>query len=179
MSSESTGESATGAVQKLFLTLVSGEWHDLIAVEQDIDGFVHVAALDDYGVSTHFHNFSGCGFHVAGVLYGQAGQDFRLGDVWGDDAGALEQFSGDEFDAGGVQQLGARRRLHNRIVDDVRELVGVQKLRYGYSIAPISEHADFDAGDFAVVDQDIELCAQSCTRRVLDLEHSLRILNRQ
>jgi hypothetical protein len=33
MSSESTGESATGAVQELFLTFVTREGHDLIAVE--------------------------------------------------------------------------------------------------------------------------------------------------
>ena len=53
MSSERAGESAAGTVQQLFLTFVSGEWHDLIAIKQDIDGFVHVAALNDYGVGTH------------------------------------------------------------------------------------------------------------------------------
>src|SRR5712671_6626306 len=131
MSGERTGESATGTVQQLFLTLVSGERHDLIAIEQNIDGFIHVAALDDYRVGAHLDDFSGRGFHVAGVLYGQTGKDFRLRNIWSNDAGAPEQFGSDEFDSGGIQQLRSGRRLHDWIVDDMSKLVGVQKFRHG------------------------------------------------
>src|SRR6267154_2767207 len=127
MSSERTGESTASTVKELFLALVSGERHDLIAVEEDIDGFVHVAALDDYCASAHLHDFSRGGFHVTGVLYGQAGKDFRLGNIWSNDTGAPEQFGSDEFDSGGIQQLRSGRRLHDWIVDDVSKLVGVQK----------------------------------------------------
>src|SRR5882757_5410103 len=109
MSCERTGERTPGTVQEFFLTLVSGEWHDLIAIEEDVDGFIHVAALDDYRVGAHLHDFSGRGFHVAGVFYGQTGKDFRLRNIWSDDAGAPEQFSGDEFDSGGIEQFGSRR----------------------------------------------------------------------
>src|SRR5882672_1196080 len=109
MSGEGTGESATGTVREFLLTFVSGERHDLIAIEEDIDGFVHVAALDDYCVSAHLHDFSRCGFHVAGVLYGQAGKNFRLGNIWSNDAGAPEQFGSDEFDSGGIEQFGSCR----------------------------------------------------------------------
>src|SRR5882762_7870906 len=179
MSSECTSESATGAVQELFLTLIAGERHDLIAIEQDIDGFVHVAALDDYCASAHLHDFSRCGFHVTGVLYGQAGKDFRLRNIWSDDAGAPEQFCGDEFDSGSIQQLRSRRRLHDWIVDDVSKLVGVQKFGHGYSVAPVSEHADLHASDIAVADQDIELRAQSRARRVLHFLDALCILDGQ
>src|SRR5712675_55433 len=105
MSGEGTGESAAGTVQEFFLTFVSGERHDLIAIEEDVDGFIHVAALDDHRVRAHIHYFSGRGFHVAGVLYGQAGKDFRLGNIWSYDGGAPEQFGSDEFDSGGIQQL--------------------------------------------------------------------------
>src|SRR6266853_501652 len=179
MSSECAGESAASTVKELFLTLVSGEWHDLIAVEEDIDGFVHVAALDDYGVGTHLHDFSRGGFHVAGVLYGQAGKDFRLGNIWSNDAGAPEQFGSDEFDSGGIQQLRSGRRLHDWIGDDMSKLVGVQKFRHGDSVAAISEHADLHASDFAVADQDIELRTQSRAGGVLNFQDALRILNGQ
>src|SRR6267154_5004860 len=111
MSSEGTSESATGSVQEFFLTLVSGEWHDLIAIEEDIDGFIHVAALDNYRVRAHLHDFSRRGFHVAGVLYGQTSKDLRLRNIWSNDAGAPEQFGGDVFDSGGIQQLRSRRLL--------------------------------------------------------------------
>src|SRR6266403_2504287 len=161
MSSERTGERTPGTVQEFFLTLVSGEWHDLIAIEEDVDGFIHVAALDDYRVCAHLHDFSRRGFHVAGVLYGQAGKDFRLGNIWSNDAGAPEQFGSDEFDSGGIQQLRSGRRLHDWIVDDMSKLVGVQKFRYGDGVAAISEHADLHASDFAVADQYIELRTQS------------------
>src|SRR6266403_553494 len=109
MGGERTGESTTGAVQEFFLTLISGERHDLIAIEQDIDGFIHVAALDDYRVRAHLHDFSRRGFHVAGVLYGQTGKDLRLRNIWSNDAGAPEKFGGDVFDSGGIQQLRSRR----------------------------------------------------------------------
>src|SRR4029077_13630141 len=65
-----TVKSAPGAVQDFFLPLLSSERHDFIAVEENVHGFVHVAALDDDGSSTHFDNFPGGGFHVARVLYG-------------------------------------------------------------------------------------------------------------
>src|SRR6266404_1102875 len=179
MSSECTSESATGAVQEFFLTLISGERHDLIAIEEDVDGFVHVAALDDYCVSAHLNDFSRCGFHVAGVLYGQAGKDFRLGNIWSNDAGAPEQFGSDEFDSGGIQQLRSGRRLHDWIVDDMSKLVGVQKFRHGDCVAAISEHADLHASNFAVADQDIELRTQSRAGGVLNFQDALRILNGQ
>src|SRR5882762_8310896 len=179
MSSERTGERTPGTVQEFFLTLVSGEWHDLIAIEEDVDGFIHVAALDDYRVCAHLHDFSRRGFRVAGVLYGQAGKDFRLGNIWSYDGGAPEQFGGDEFDSCGIQQLRSRRRLHDRIVDDVSKLVGVQKFGHGHSVAPVSEHADFYASDLAVADQDIELCAQSRGGGVLHFLDALCILDGQ
>src|SRR5712675_174707 len=109
MSGEGTGESATGTVQEFFLTFVSGERHDLIAIEEDVDGFIHVAALDDYRVRDHLHDFYGSGFHVAGVFYGQTGKYFRLMNIWSNDAGAPEKFGGDVFDSGGIQQLRSRR----------------------------------------------------------------------
>src|SRR5258706_8733762 len=109
MSGEGTGESAAGTVQEFFLTFVSGERHDLIAIEEDVDGFIHVAALDDYRVRAHLHDFSGRGFHVAGVLYGQTGKDFRLRNIWIDDAAASEQFGSDVFGSGSIQQLRSRR----------------------------------------------------------------------
>src|SRR6267154_505575 len=109
MSGEGTGESAAGTVQEFFLTLISGERHDLIAIEEDVDGFIHVAALDDYRVRAHLHDFSGRGFHVAGVLYGQTGKDFRLRNIWSYDGGAPEQFSSDELDSGSIQQFRSRR----------------------------------------------------------------------
>src|SRR6267154_5415996 len=111
MSGEGTGEGAAGTVQELFLTFVSREWHDLIAIEQDIDGFIHVAALDDYRLRAHFDDFSGRGFHVAGVFYGQTSKNFRLRNIWSNDTGAPEQFGGDVFDSGGIQQLRSRRLL--------------------------------------------------------------------
>src|SRR5882757_8449843 len=124
MSGEGTGESAAGTVQEFFLTFVSGERHDLIPIEEDVDGFIHVAALDDYRVGAHLDDFSGRGFHVAGVLYGQTSKNFRLRNIWSNDAGAPEKFGGDVFDSGGIQQLRSRRRLHDWIVNDVSKLVG-------------------------------------------------------
>src|SRR5437868_4175285 len=37
VSGERTGESAAGTVQEFFLTFVSGEGHDLITIEEDVD----------------------------------------------------------------------------------------------------------------------------------------------
>src|SRR5712672_3186595 len=109
MSGERTGESATGTVQEFFPAFVSGEWHDLIAIEEDVDGFIHVAALDDYRVRAHLNDFSGRSFHVAGVPYGQTSKNFRLRNIWSNDAGAPEKFGGDVFDSGGIEQLRSRR----------------------------------------------------------------------
>jgi len=49
----------TGAVQAFYSALVSREGHDVIAVEQNVHRFVHVAALDDDGAARPFQRFFG------------------------------------------------------------------------------------------------------------------------
>src|SRR5689334_15130931 len=49
MGSDSAGKRAAGAVQRFFLTLVSRERHNVVAVKEDVHGLVHVAALYDDG----------------------------------------------------------------------------------------------------------------------------------
>src|SRR4029077_8841498 len=82
-------EGATGSVQRFFADALSGQRGDFVAVKQNVDGAVHVTALNDDGASAHFHNLTGRGFHIAEVLDGHAREDFRFGNIGRDHAGAL------------------------------------------------------------------------------------------
>ena len=47
----------------------------------------------------HLDKLARGGFHIRLIFNGQSGQNLGLGNVWRDDAGALEQFRRNEFDS--------------------------------------------------------------------------------
>jgi len=68
-----------------------------------------VAAFDDYGARAHLDDFARGGFHVGYIFDGQPGENFGFRHIWSDDAGALQEFGGDKFNSGGLEELRAAR----------------------------------------------------------------------
>ena len=173
------GERAARAVGVVGFYLVAAELDHFRAVEQDIDGAFHVTAFDDDSAGAHLYDFAGGGFHVGDVFDGEAGENFGFGNVGSDDAGALQQFRRDIFDSAGVEEFGAAGRFHDRVVDDVREFVGIEKFADDNGVAAITEHADFYGGDVAVFREDFELFAEFGARSIVCGFNSLGVLHRE
>ena len=177
LSGDGGSEGATGTVSIFGFYFVAAELDYFGAVEEDVDGAFHMAAFYDDGVGAHFNDFSRGGFHVGNVFDGQAGEDFGFRDVGRDDAGALEQFGGDIFNAAGIEELRAAGGFHYGVVDNVREFVGVEKFADDYGVTAIAEHADFYRSDVAVVCENFELFAEFGARRVVRGFNALGILH--
>jgi len=64
---------AASSVGVIRFHAVSAELDDFGAVEENIDGALHVAALDDYCAGAHVDDFARGGFHVRYVFDGQPG----------------------------------------------------------------------------------------------------------
>src|SRR5256886_12557765 len=103
------GKRTPRAVRSLFFHAVASELKDFRAVKKNVIGALHMAALDNDGASAHLDDLARGRFHVRDVFDGQPGENFGFRNVRGDDAGALQQFSGDVFDARGVEELRAAR----------------------------------------------------------------------
>src|SRR5205823_486432 len=141
---------------------------DFRTIKKNVVGALHVAALDDYRARTHLHDLARGGFHIRDVFDGHPGENFGFRDVRGDDAGALQEFSGDVFDARGVEEFRATRRFHDRIVNDVGKLVSVEEFRDHHGVAAVAEHSDLYRGDLAIPGQGFKLRAQFRAGCVMD-----------
>src|SRR5580698_9708300 len=140
---------------------------------------IHVAAFDDDGVRAHLYDFfCGC-FHVADFFYRHASENFGFWNIWRDDRRTLQELRHHKFDPGGVEQLRSAGRFHDRIVDDMLELVRVEKFGDNGRVSAIAEHPDLHRRDFGIVREAIELRAQRRAGRVLHVGYALCVLHGQ
>ena len=119
-------------------------------------------AGDDHGARAHFQKFLARRFHSVQILHFHAREKFRLGHVGRDHAGALEEFVAHKLQSRGIEQFGiARSGARNRIENDVREFVGVEKLGDRRCVGAVREHSDFYACDRRIFGE-----RSSCARSV-------------
>ncbi len=104
-----------------------------------------------HGVRAHLHNFSRGSFHSGDVLDLKSGQDFGFGHVGSDNRGAFQKFRDHVLNAAAVEQFRAAGGLHNWVMHNMGEFVGVQKFGDNGGVAAITEHSDLHGSDFAVV----------------------------
>src|SRR6266851_2964090 len=121
------GKGAACTVQGLFFHAVAGELKDFRAVKEHVVGALHVAAFDDYGSRAHLDDLASGGFHVGNVFDGQPSENFRFGNVRGNDAGTLQEFGGDVLDSCGVEEFRTAGGLHHGVMNDVGKFVGIEE----------------------------------------------------
>ena len=138
--------------------VIAAQRERLGAIEKQIDGLVHVAALDDHGASPALDQFAGRGLHPAQILDLHSREQCRLGNVGRDHRSPLHQFVRDVFHSGGVEQVwAAGRRLHHWVQHDIRKVSFVEKLRHNTAIGAIAQHADLHRSDVQILRQHLEL----------------------
>src|ERR1700722_9936720 len=78
------GECASRAVRVFAFEVIAAETQHFRSIEENVDGFFHVAALDDHGERATLDNLARRGFHRSMILDGNAGKNFGFGDIRSD-----------------------------------------------------------------------------------------------
>ena len=120
---------------------------------------IHVAAFDDAGVRAHLYDFSAAASISATSLIVMPVRISASG-IFG--VMTDERFRSSvttNLMPGRVEQFRSARRFHDRIVNDMLKLSGVEKFRDNGRVSAIAEHADFHRRNFGIVREAIELRA--------------------
>src|SRR5258708_7066686 len=68
LGSDGRRERASGSVRVFTLEMIAAEAKHFRPVKEDVDGFLHVATLDDHGARTALDDLARCGFHRSMIL---------------------------------------------------------------------------------------------------------------
>ena len=161
----------------LGLHAFAAERDDFGAIKEDVNGALHVPALDDHGGRAHLHDLPRRRFHICHFFYDRARQNLGFRNIRGNDARALQQFRRDVFDSARIEELRSARRPHHRVEHHLSKLVRLEKFSHNHGIAPVAQHADFHGSDVAIIHQCFELRAQFRARRVVNGFNSFGVLD--
>ena len=162
---------ARAAIPLLFLAACEDEQVTRVARE--------VAALGEY------IDLSLCGELLRRLLEGKLirnlcpRQDAEFGNVRRDDLGEREELLHEHLDGLVHEQLGATRRDHDGVHDDMLGLIGLQFIRDDMDQRRRGDHADLDGIGPYVLEDRIELCCQELRRGFLHHADALRVLRCQ